>query len=109
VRGAAGFDSEDPATDIDPMILANLSSGRATRPWPLRYRSAHGHFVRHRRRWSSRRSGLTRSCGGFRRRPASRESAFERLDHLRAYGPSAQAFDFKTRFPARKPARGARR
>jgi hypothetical protein len=97
-----GFDSEAPAIDIDPMILANLSVWESAEALAaFAYRSAHGGFVRRGRLWFE---------------PAvqpqvvlwwiptdhipSREEAFGRLDHLRAHGPGAQAFDFKTRVPA---------
>jgi hypothetical protein len=97
-----GFDSQVPATDIDPMILANLSVWESAEALAaFAYRSDHGGFVRRGRLWFE---------------PAvqpqvvlwwiptghipSREEAFGRLDHLRAHGPGAQAFDFKTRVPA---------
>lgn len=100
-RGA-GFDSEDPATDIDPMILANLSVWESAEALAaFAYRSAHGHFVRNRLDWFEPNAQPYQVMWWI---PAgalpTRESAFERLDHLRAHGPSAQGFDFKTRFPA---------
>jgi hypothetical protein len=100
-RGA-GFDSEYPAADVDPMILANLSVWESAEALAaFAYRSAHGHFVRHRLRWFEPAGEPYQAMWWI---PAgalpSREEAFERLDHLRAHGPDACAFDFKTRFPA---------
>ncbi|HEY0437557.1 MAG TPA: DUF3291 domain-containing protein [Phenylobacterium sp.] len=100
-RGA-GFDSEDPATDIDPMILANLSVWESAEALAaFAYRSAHGHFVRHRLRWFEPNELAYQTlwwiaAGAL----PSREEAFERLDHLRRHGPTARAFDFKSRVPA---------
>ena len=100
-RGA-GFDSEDPATDVDPMILANLSVWESAEALAaFAYRSAHGHFVKHRLRWFEPNARPYQVMWWI---PAgalpSREEAFERLDHLCAHGASGRAFDFKTRFPA---------
>ncbi len=103
-RGA-GFDSEDPATDLDPMILANLSVWESVEALAaFAYRTAHSHFVRNRLAWFEPNLEPYQAMWWI---PAgalpSREEALGRLDHLRAHGASAQAFDFKTRFPAQTP------
>jgi heme-degrading monooxygenase HmoA len=97
-----GFDSKSPAEDIDPMVLANLSVWESAEALAaFAYRSGHGHFVKHRERWFE---PATQAYQAMWWLPAgalpSREEAFERLDHLRTHGPSARAFDFRTRFPA---------
>jgi hypothetical protein len=98
----AGFDSEIPAEDIDPMILANLSVWESAEALAVfAYRTDHGHFVKHRDRWFAAPPGPYQAMWWI---PAGtlpdRAEAFERLAHLSGHGPSAQAFDFKTRFPA---------
>jgi hypothetical protein len=98
----AGFDSEIPAEDIDPMILANLSLWESAEALAaFAYRSGHGHFVKHRERWfepaTQPYQAMWWSPAGAR---PTRTEAFERLDHLRTHGASAHAFDFHKRFPA---------
>ncbi|WP_372785723.1 DUF3291 domain-containing protein [Phenylobacterium sp.] len=98
----AGFDSEIPAEDIDPMILANLSVWESAEALAaFAYRSAHGHFVKHRERWFEPATQPYQAMWWI---PAEslpdRAESFARLDHIRARGPSAHAFDFRTRFPA---------
>ena len=98
----AGFDSETPAEDIDPMILANLSVWESAEALAaFAYRTGHNHFVRHRERWFEPNLEPYQAMWWI---PAgtlpSREEAFGRLDHLRAHGPGVHAFDFKTRVPA---------
>jgi Domain of unknown function (DUF3291) len=97
-----GFDSEAPAVDIDPMILANLSVWESAEALAaFAYRSAHGGFVRRGRLWFE---AATQPQVVLWWIPAgnhpTREEAFARLDHLRARGPGVHAFDFKTRVPA---------
>ena len=97
-----GFDSEIPAEDIDPMILANLSVWESAEALAaFAYRSAHGHFVRHRERWFEPATEPYQAMWWI---PAGtlpdRAEAFARLEHLRAQGPTAHAFDFRSRFPA---------
>jgi len=97
-----GFDSHDPAIDIDPMILANLSVWESAEALAaFVYRSAHSGFVRRGRLWfepdTEAQVVLWWIAAGA---TPTREEALERLDSLRANGPSARAFDFKTRFPA---------
>jgi hypothetical protein len=98
----AGFDSEAPAEDIDPMILANLSVWESAEALAaFAYRTDHSHFVRNRERWFEPATQAYQTMWWI---PAgtlpSREEAFGRLDHLRAHGPGVRAFDFKTRVPA---------
>jgi len=100
-----GFDSEDPATDIDPMILANLSVWESAEALAaFAYRTAHSHYVRNRLQWFEPNAQPYQAMWWI--PPATfptREEAFGRLDHLRAHGASAEAFDFKSRFPAPTP------
>jgi hypothetical protein len=97
----AGFDSELPADDIDPMILANLSVWESAETLAaFAYRSAHGHFLKHRERWFEPATEPYQAMWWI---PAGtlpdRAEAFARLEHLRAQGPTAEAFDFRMRFP----------
>ena len=97
-----GFDSVIPADDIDPMILANLSVWESAAALAgFVYRSAHSHFVKHGKRWFEPSAGAYQVMWWI---PAgalpARAEAFERLDRLNAEGPTHQAFDFRTRFPA---------
>jgi Domain of unknown function (DUF3291) len=98
----AGFDSEIPATDVDPMLLANLSVWESAEALAaFAYRSAHGGFVKRGGAWFER-SDLPQVVMWW--IPAetlpTRDEAFARLERLRAEGPSEYAFDFKTRHPA---------
>lgn len=97
-----GFDSEKPAYDTDPMILANLSVWESAEALAaFAYRSAHGGFVRRGRAWFEPGEAAQVVMWWV---PAgvapTREQAFARLERLRADGPTPDAFDFKTRFPA---------
>jgi uncharacterized protein DUF3291 len=97
-----GFDSDRPATDIDPMVLANLSVWESAEALAaFAYRSAHAAFVKDRHQWFE---PATEPWLVLWWLPAgtlpSRLDAFARLDHLRAHGPTAYAFDFRTRSPA---------
>ena len=97
-----GFDSEAPAGDIDPMILANLSVWESAEALAaFAYRSAHGGFVRRGRLWfePATQPQIVLWWIAASHIP-SRAEAFGRLDHLRAHGPSVHAFDFKSRVPA---------
>lgn len=97
-----GFDSEDPAVDVDPMLLANLSVWESAEALAaFVYRSDHGGFVRRGREWfePGAAAQIVLWWVPADQRP-SREEAFARLDHLHAHGSSAHAFDFKTRVPA---------
>ena len=104
-----GFDA---ASDGDPMLV-NVSVWRSVEDLAaFAYRTDHRHFVRRRHDWFE---PATEAClalwwiaaGDF---PTLRQ-AFDRLGHLRAHGPAAEAFDFRTRFapPAHGPAREAGR
>ena len=97
-----GFDSEIPAEDIDPMILANPSVWENVEALAaFAYRTAHSHFVRHRERWFEPAVEDYQAMWWL---PAgeipTRADAFARLMHLRLNGASAFAFDFRDRFPA---------
>jgi hypothetical protein len=97
-----GFDSESPADDIDPMVLANLSVWESAETLAaFAYRTAHSHFIRHRERWFEPNAAPYQAMWWV---PAGtlpdRVEAFARLDALRANGPSPQAFDFATRVAA---------
>jgi hypothetical protein len=106
-----GFDSAIPADDIDPMILANLSVWESAEALAaFAYRSAHSLFVRRGKLWFEPASKAYQVMWWI---PAGtiplRAEAFARLDRLRADGPSAHAFDFRTRFPAPTLAEAAAR
>jgi heme-degrading monooxygenase HmoA len=97
-----GFDSEMPADDVDPMILANLSVWESAEALAaFAYRSAHGGFVRRGRDWFEP-TDLAQVVMWW--IPAAsqptRDDGFARLERLRAEGPGVYAFDFKTRFAA---------
>jgi hypothetical protein len=97
-----GFDSEIPADDIDPMLLANLSVWESAEALAaFAYRSAHSRFVKHGKQWFEPTSEAYQVMWWI---PAGtrpeRAEAFARLEQLRAQGASAHAFDFRTRFPA---------
>ena len=100
-----GFDSEKPADDIDPTILANLSVWESAEALAaFAYRSAHGGFVQRGRLWFEPGAEAQVVMWWIPAGPLpTRAEAFARLERLRAEGASDQAFDFKTRFPA--PAR----
>jgi hypothetical protein len=97
-----GFDSEIPAEDIDPMILANLSVWESAEALAaFVYRSAHTHFVRNGKQWfePSERAHQVMwwiPTGAI----PSRDEAFAKLEHIRSHGASVTAFDFHSRFPA---------
>ncbi len=98
----AGFDSETPAQDIDPMILANLSVWESAETLAaFAYRTGHSHFVKHREHWFEPAAAPYQALWWT---PVGtipdRAEAFARLDHMRANGPSPHAFDFATRVPA---------
>ncbi len=98
----AGFDSEIPAEDIDPMILANLSVWESAESLAaFVYRSGHGHFVQHRERWFEPATADYLVMWWI---PAGlvpgRVEAFGRLEHLKLHGARAHAFNFGSRYPA---------
>ena len=95
-----GFDSEIPAEDIHPLILANLSVWDSAETLAaFVYRSDHTGFVRRGHEWFEPGQAAQIVLWWI---PSAifptREEAFGRLDHLRAHGASAEAFDFKSRF-----------
>ncbi len=96
-----GFDSEIPAQDIDPMILANLSVWESVEALAaFVYRSGHTHFVRNGKQWFEPSDRAYQVMWWI---PAGslprRDEAFGRLEQIRAHGARADAFDFRTRFP----------
>jgi hypothetical protein len=97
-----GFDSDKPAGDIDPRILPNMSVWESAEALAaFVYRSGHMAIYRQRHDWfepSDQASFVLWwiAAGTL----PTRLDAFARLDHLRANGPTAHAFDFRTRFPA---------
>jgi len=98
----AGFDAEAPAHDIDPMILANLSVWENLEALAaFVYRSAHGHFVRHRNRWFAPAAKAYQALWWITPgQEPDRAQAFARLEHLQSCGATAYAFDFRDRFAA---------
>jgi hypothetical protein len=97
-----GFDSEMPAVDVDPLILANLSVWEG--PDALAgfiYRSDHTTFLRRGKEWFAPNEPPYQVLWWI---PAGalpqRAEGFAKLEQLRTRGASADAFDFRTRFPA---------
>ena len=70
------------------------------------YRSAHGRFVRERRRWfvATRQPSTVLWWVADGVRP-SVQDAVRRLEHLRTHGPSPQAFSLRRRFTPPRPTR----
>lgn len=87
--------------DEDPLIAINLSVWESIESLAdFVYRSAHTDVMRRRREWFERIDVYTTMWwvpAGH--RPTVAE-AMERLDHLRAHGPTAEAFTFRNPFPA---------
>jgi hypothetical protein len=86
----------------DPLILINFSVWEdAESLFEYTYRSDHAVVYRRRREWFAAPSEAHLVLWWV---PAGHEptveEAEERLDYLRAHGPTAQAFTFKQRFPA---------
>ena len=97
-----GFDSEIPADDVDPMILANLSVWESAEALAaFAYRSAHSYFVKHGAQWfePAREAYQVMWWIPAGSRP-QRAEAFAKLELVRTRGASVEAFDFRTRFPA---------
>ena len=85
----------------DPLILINFSVWEdAESLFEYTYRSGHAEMYRRRREWFEPPSEAHLVLWWI---PAGHEptveEAEERLDSLRAHGPTAQAFTFKQRFP----------
>jgi len=94
------------ATDIrpapDPQFIVNMSVWTdADSLFAFVYRSAHTPFMARRREWFGRFEGAYQALWWI---PAGRQPTVEeglsRLWLLDRYGPCAQAFTFKARFPA---------
>ena len=84
----------------DPLMIINLSVWRSYEHLHAYvYRSAHGAFVRRRYEWFERiqapATALWWVADGDEPTPAE---ALVRLAHLRAYGPTPQAFTVRSRF-----------
>jgi Domain of unknown function (DUF3291) len=97
-----GFDSEIPAVDVDPLILANLSVWESVEALAaFIYRSDHTSYLRRGKQWFEPSEGIYQVLWWI---PAgaipSRDEAFATLELIRANGASADAFDFRTRFPS---------
>jgi hypothetical protein len=89
----------------DDSILVNLSVWESVDALAaFVYHSAHAGFLRRRREWFER---ITDTIAALRWIAEGHippiEEGIERLDRLRAHGPSAQAFTFRDRFPAPTP------
>jgi hypothetical protein len=86
----------------DDSILVNMSVWEsADHLTEFVYRSAHAEYLRRRREWFER---MTETITALWWVPAGHiptiEEGIERLEHLRANGPSPHAFTFHDRFPA---------
>ncbi len=86
----------------DESIIVNFSTWRSVDELAdYVYRSAHTGYLRRRREWFERMDDAIHVLwwvpAGH--HPSVRE-AIERLDHLRAHGPTAYAFTFRHRFAA---------
>jgi hypothetical protein len=95
-----GFDSDKPGGDIDPRILPNMSVWESAEALAaFVYRSAHMDVLRRRHDWFEPQTDAAYQAlwwivaGTL----PSRLDGFARLDHLRVHGPTAHAFDFKSR------------
>ncbi len=98
--------AEGNATSVraydDPRILFNMSVWESLEALTAYvYASAHRPVMQRRRQWFARSDGPYMALWWTPRehRPGV-EEAKERLDHLRAHGPTPVAFAFKTPFPA---------
>ena len=97
-----GFSSDQPAEGEDPLYLVNMSVWESAEHLAaFVYRTDHRTFVRDRLEWFLD-HGEASFCLWW--IPAGtiprREEGVARLAHFQANGPSAYAFDFKTRIPA---------
>ncbi len=86
----------------DESILVNMSVWESVDALAdFVYRSHHTDYLRRRGEWFER---MTETITALWWVPAGHiptiEEGIGRLDHLRAHGPSAQAFTFRDRFPA---------
>jgi hypothetical protein len=88
----------------DPLIIVNLTVWESIEPlFEFAYRGGHVEFFRRRFEWFEHPSEPTLVMWWL---PAgetpSVDEAEERLDYLRANGPTPRAFTFKKRFPPRQ-------
>jgi hypothetical protein len=86
----------------DPMIIVNLSVWESLESLgAFVYRSGHADYLRRRREWFHKMDEAYTTLWWV---PAGHEpsplEARERLEHLRAHGPTEQAFTFRVPFPA---------
>jgi heme-degrading monooxygenase HmoA len=98
----AGFDATDCRVFDDPEILINATVWDSVEHLAaFAYRTEHRHFVRRRHAWFAPMDEAFQAIWWvpFDHIP-DLDECVERLLHLRAHGPTAHAFDFKTRFPA---------
>jgi heme-degrading monooxygenase HmoA len=101
LQSAAGNATSVRAYD-DECILINMSVWESLEALTAYvYSSAHRAVMQRRRQWFARFDGPYMALWWVPRghRPSTHE-ARERLDHLRAHGPTPLAFAFKTPFPA---------
>lgn len=97
-----GFDATDCRVFDDPEILINATVWESVEHLAaFAYRTEHRLYVRRAREWFEHPAQAVLALWWV---PAGHRPGFpecvERLEHLRAHGPTARAFDFKTRFPA---------
>ncbi|MDJ0950804.1 MAG: DUF3291 domain-containing protein [Alphaproteobacteria bacterium] len=99
-------DESGNATDIqftdDPNLIVNMSVWESPEVlFEFVYRTAHTRVMARRREWFERPTEAFQVLWWV---PAGREptveEGFARLSHLRAHGPTAEAFTFKERFPS---------
>ncbi len=86
----------------DPLILINFSVWESIESlFDYTYRSAHSEVYRRRREWfeAPAEAHLVLWWVPVGHTPTVAEGE-DRLDHLRAHGPTPEAFTFKQRFPA---------
>lgn len=102
------------ATDIkvenDPNVIVNMSLWRnAEALFDFVYKSAHRPVMTRRREWFLPPEGAYQALWWVEAgRTPTLQEGLDRLAHLDRNGPSAQAFTFKTRFPAPGHAGGPR-
>jgi Domain of unknown function (DUF3291) len=92
----------------DPLVIINLTVWETIEQlFEFAYRSGHVEFYRRRREWfeAPNEAHLVLWWIPAGHVPSVEESE-ERLDYLRAHGPTPEAFTFKQRFPASGPGSG---
>ena len=98
----AGFDATDCRVFDDPDILINATVWESIEHLAaFAYRTDHREFVRRRHDWFAPATEAFQAIWWV---PVGHiptlDECVERLTHIRAYGPTAYAFDFRTRFDA---------